>query len=131
MVRSLVEHGYIQTSKARAKEVRRLADKYISSAKKGDVATRRKLHTVFGKRDVVNTLVDRIAPAMKDRVSGFTTIKVVGKRRGDNTELVRLELVNQPERTGTLKAEKKAKPAKVAKKAKTATKKETKKTKAA
>jgi large subunit ribosomal protein L17 len=117
LVRELVEHGSIKTTEAKAKETRRLADKLISKARDNSIATRRVLHRFFGKRDVVNTLVDRVAPAMKDRVSGFTTMKSVGVRRGDNTELVQLELLVKPERVGTLKNEKKVAPKKEAKKA--------------
>lgn len=116
LVRELIEHGSIKTTDAKAKETRRLADKLISKARDNSIATRRVLHRFFGKRDVVNTLVERVAPAMKDRASGFTTTTPVGVRRGDNTQLVELELLVKPERVGTLKNEKKAAPKKEAKK---------------
>ncbi|MBD3249999.1 MAG: 50S ribosomal protein L17 [Candidatus Pacebacteria bacterium] len=102
MVRSLVLHGQIKTTQAKAKEIGRIADKLISTAKKGDLAARRQLHRFFGKRDIVNTLVDRVAPLMKDRQSGFTTIKMIGKRRGDNSLMVQLSLVEQSDQTGSL-----------------------------
>lgn len=122
LVRELVEHGAIVTTLVKAKETRRIADRLIGKAQTDDIATRRLLHRFFGKRDVVNTLVDRVAPAMKDRISGFTTISKVGTRRGDNTDMVKLQLMVMPERAGTLrsgkpapeKAIKKAKPAKTA-----------------
>lgn len=105
LVRSLVEHGKIVTTQAKAKEVRRLTDKLVSIAQRDDtVAARRRLHRFFGKRDVVNTLVDRIAPLFTDRVSGFTTIQAAGIRRGDNTALFQLSFVKMPEVTGALKA---------------------------
>ncbi|MBD3279154.1 MAG: 50S ribosomal protein L17 [Candidatus Pacebacteria bacterium] len=105
LVRSLIEHGQLKTTKAKAKEVKRLADKLISQARTDTLASRRKLHRFFGKRDVVNTLVERIAPMMKDRVSGFTRMVALGRRRGDNTQLVRLELVVKPAKLGTLKSD--------------------------
>jgi len=130
LVRSLVEQGHIVTTKAKAKETKRLSDKLIYKAAKADLTSRRVLHRFFGKRDIVNTLVDRVAPVMKDRNSGFTRIVVLGKRKGDNSEMVRLELVNKPEKLGTLKSGKdhsKVKPKTKAKKAssvkKTASKK--------
>ena len=131
LVRELLLHGAIKTTRPKAKEAGRIADKLISKAQDDSIATRRVLHRFFGKRDVVNTLVDRVAPAMKDRVSGFTTIKSVGVRRGDNTELVQIELVVKPARVGSLKSEKaaeseKKETAKAA--AKNAPKKATKKT---
>lgn len=106
LVRSLVEQGEIKTTTEKAKEVRRWADKVVSKAKTGDVAARRSLHRFFGKRDVVNTLVDRIAPLFTDRNSGFTTKEVLGKRRGDNTEMTKISFVLQPEVVGTLKSPK-------------------------
>ena len=104
LVRSLVEHGSIETTEAKAKETRRLADKLISTAKNDSITTRRELHKFFGKRDAVNTLVDRIAPLMKKRDSGFTTLVKTGKRRGDNVAMFRLSLVEMPEKTGDLKS---------------------------
>jgi large subunit ribosomal protein L17 len=92
-VRFLIERGEIKTSESRAKEVKRLADKLITKAQKGDLASRRQLHKFFGKRDVVNTLVDKVVPALGDRKTGFTSIKSIGKRRGDNTEIFKLSLL--------------------------------------
>jgi len=104
LVRSLVEHGEIVTTEAKAKETKRWADKLIGKAQKNTVATKRQLHAFFGTREVVNTLVDKIAPSMKKRVSGFSRIVKLGKRRGDNTELVKLSLVEKSEKLGTLKS---------------------------
>lgn len=108
LVRSLVEKGSITTTQAKAKEAGRIADKLIGKAKTDSVATRRTLHRFFGRRDVVNTLVERIAPEFKDRVSGFTRVKAVGVRRGDNTVMAELSLVAQPSDVGSLKKPKKA-----------------------
>ncbi len=100
LVRSLVEHGSITTTEPKAKEVKRLADRLIGKAKTDSVHMRRQLHEIFGKRDVVNTLVDRIAPLFTDRVSGFTTLTAAGTRRGDNTRMVEISLVLKPEVAG-------------------------------
>ncbi|HEX7017380.1 MAG TPA: hypothetical protein VF209_00525, partial [Patescibacteria group bacterium] len=75
-----------------------------------DVSARRVLHQFFGKRDVVNTIVDTIAPLF-DVNSGFTTSKSLGVRRGDNAQMVKLELIKKPATMGTFKSPK-AKPAK-------------------
>lgn len=126
LVRSLVEKGSITTTQAKAKETKRIADKLIGKAKVDSIATRRNLHRFFGARDVVNTLVDKIAPQFEDRVSGFTRITKVGVRRGDNTTMAELSLIKKPETVGSLKnteakkadkAEKKAPAKKKAKKA--------------
>ena len=92
-VRSLVEHGQLKTSESRAKEIARIANKLISKAKAADLSARRQLHRFFGKRDVVNTLVDRIVPAVTDRQSGFVSIKKLANRRGDNTTVYQLDLL--------------------------------------
>ncbi len=97
MLVSLFEHGHITTTKPRAKEVKRLADKLIGKAQDSSVATRRELHKVFGKRQVVNRLVDEVAPAMSDRKSGYSRVIDQGRRRGDNTEMAMLELIKKPE----------------------------------
>ncbi len=109
LVRSLIERGAITTTKGKATEVERLTNKMIAKAKNNTVETRRLLHKFFGKRDVVNTLVDKIAPLFTDRKSGFTTSADMGTRRGDNASLVKISLLKQPDTAGTLKAPKKPK----------------------
>lgn len=106
LVTAVVKHGQVTTTMPKAKEVRRVADRLIHRAQTDSVASRRNLHTFFGKRDVVNTLVERVAPAMADRVSGFTRITSIGNRRGDNAPMVTLSLVTAPAVVGTLKADK-------------------------
>jgi len=100
LMRQLIEHGSITTTSAKAKVVQPVADKLMTKAKKADVAARRSLHSFFGKRDVVNTLVDKIAPVMADRSSGFTRITEVGIRAGDSAKLVTLAWVAQPATQG-------------------------------
>ncbi len=89
----VLEHGSIITTKAKAKEGIRLIDSCISKAKVGDLAARRQLHRLFGRRDVVNNLCDRVAPLFADRKSGFTRLTLIGNRRGDNTAMYQLSLV--------------------------------------
>jgi large subunit ribosomal protein L17 len=97
LVQDVVNHGAVVTTEARAKVVRGLLDKIIHKAQEGTVATRRVLASFFGTRAVVNRLVDEVAPAMKDRKSGFTRITRMQTRRGDNAEMVRIELMKKPE----------------------------------
>lgn len=104
LVRGLVVEGQVTTTVTKAKELKRLADKLIHKAQTDTVTTRRTLHRFFGRRDVVNTLVERVAPAMNDRSSGFTRIATAGLRRGDNAELATVSLVNKPATVGTLKS---------------------------
>lgn len=125
LVVSLFKYGSITTTLTKAKEVRRIADKLISRAQADSAANRRLIHRFFGKRDVVNTLFERIAPALSDRKSGFSQLKIVGNRRGDNTQLAVLSFVKSIERAGTLKSTKKNIDQKITKKTKV-TKKTTK-----
>jgi len=103
LVRSLIEVGTVTTTDSKAKELRRLSDRLIHKAQQGTLASRQLLHRFFGKRDVVNTLVDRIAPLMTDRVSGFTTLTKVGNRKGDNGKMLTVTLVKKPANLGSLK----------------------------
>ncbi len=100
LLRNLTEHGEIVTTLAKAKAVKRLADRMVTQAKTNTVASRRTLHKTFGKRDVVSTLVDRVAPAMADRSSGYVTVTQLGPRRGDNTPMAKLAFVKKPEQKG-------------------------------
>lgn len=104
LVRSLVVDGTVVTTTVKAKELKRLADKMIHQAQTDTITSRRTLHRFFGRRDVVNTLIEQVAPAMKDRVSGFTTISAVANRRGDNADLSQVELLVKPELKNALKA---------------------------
>lgn len=118
MMRALIEHGRIQTTMAKAKVVKRFVDKLVTKAKKDTLASRRGLHQVFGKRDVVNTLMEQVVPVFKNRTSGFTRITTIGNRNGDDSLMVELSWVDQPEIVGTLRApkteeQKEAKKAKV------------------
>ena len=96
LISSLIQVGEIKTTESKAKAIKGLTDKLIHKAQDGSITARRLLARFFGRRDVVNTLVDQVAPSMKDRKSGFTRIIPLGKRRGDNATLVKMELVTKP-----------------------------------
>ena len=114
VVIAVLEHGEIVTTRAKAKAAIPLIDSAISRAKVGDLAARRQLHRRFGRRDVVNNLCDRVAPVFANRQSGFTRLTLIGNRRGDNTALYRLSLVETlpPRRQSTTRSEAKPAPAK-------------------
>lgn len=103
LLRALFTHGSITTTEAKAKELKRHADKLISRARQDTLSAKRQLHRFFGKRDAVNTLTQKIAPLFAKRTSGFTSLRRIGKRRGDNASLVVLSLVKQPAEVGDLK----------------------------
>lgn len=96
LLSALFEHGAIETTEPKAKAIKRLADKIIGKAMPGTLTARRILERFFGSKRVVNQVVDAVAPAMKDRTSGFTRIVRLGRRRGDDSTMVKVELVKQP-----------------------------------
>jgi large subunit ribosomal protein L17 len=96
LLKSLFEAGAIETTEAKAKAVKGIADKLIHRAQEGTVSTRRSLQRFFGTRNTVNLLVDQVAPALKGRDSGYTRIVRLGKRRGDDSMMVKMELVVRP-----------------------------------
>lgn len=103
LVRSLIEHGSIETTIAKAKVIKSITDRILSKATVDTVAKRRLLHTFFGKSDVVNTIFEKVIPAAGGRTSGFTRIEVQTKRRGDNTQTALLMLVNAHDTAGSFK----------------------------
>ncbi len=105
LMTDLMKYGRITTTKAKAKALKSVCDKLMYKAQKDTVKARRELHEFFGKRAVVNTMVDRIAPMFTERHSGFTTYRSLGNRRGDNAELFEVELVKTDAVNGTLKSD--------------------------
>lgn len=94
IVTSLLKHGRIETTEARAKELNAIAEKMISLGKKGDLAARRQALAYLLDETVVKDLFDNIAPKYADRQGGYTRIVKVGFRRGDAAEKVIVELVD-------------------------------------
>lgn len=94
LVGSLMEHGEITTTQVKAKVVKSRFDRLVTLAKKDTLSSRQRLHRFFGKRQLVNALVDKITPQLKNRISGYTTIQRLHQRRGDDTILSRLSFVD-------------------------------------
>ncbi|AFQ42337.1 50S ribosomal protein L17 [Desulfosporosinus meridiei] len=93
IVTSLLKHGRIETTEARAKELNAIAEKMISLGKQGDLAARRLTMAYLMDEDVVKNLFDTIAPKYADRQGGYTRIMRLGLRRGDAATMVIIELV--------------------------------------
>ncbi len=93
MVTFLYENGKVKTTVTRAKEVRNMAEKYITIAKKGDLNARRQVMAFVTKEDVVSKLFNDIAPSYSDKNGGYTRITKIGQRRGDAAEMAIIELV--------------------------------------
>ena len=93
LVTDLLREGRITTTDTRAKEARRQAEKMITLAQRGDLHARRQVLAYVYDESVVTKLFDEIAPKYEDRQGGYTRILKLGPRKGDNAELVFLELV--------------------------------------
>ncbi len=86
LIRALIENLSITTTLARAKEIRREAEKLVTIAKKGGLANRRILISRLDDIKTADLLMDKIAPQVK-RDSGYLRIERAGFRRGDNAEM--------------------------------------------
>ena len=93
MVTFLFENGKIETTVTRAKEVRAVAEKYITIAKDNTLASKRQVMAFVTKDDVVAKLFNDIAPKYSDRNGGSTRITKIGPRRGDAAEMAIIELI--------------------------------------
>lgn len=100
MVTSLLEHERIVTTTPKAKEVRRLADKMITLAKRGDLHARRQALAVIRDSSVVAKLFGPLKDEYMDRQGGYTRIVQTGQRVGDAAPMAILELVSYKEAYG-------------------------------
>lgn len=118
MTCSLLEHGEIQTTLVKAKELRRFAEKLITYGKKGDLNHRRLAVAKLRSKDAVKSLFDEVALRYTGRQGGYTRIIRLEKRIGDAADMCILQLVDSEtapaaKKTATKKAEKKAENAEV------------------
>ncbi|WP_289002296.1 50S ribosomal protein L17 [uncultured Megasphaera sp.] len=93
IVTSLFQYERIETTEAKAKELRKVADKMLTLAKRGDLHARRQALAYIMDEDVVKKLFDEIALKYKDRQGGYTRIIKKGFRQGDAAPIVIIELV--------------------------------------
>lgn len=93
MVTFLLEKGRIETTVAKAKEVRSMAEKMITLGKAGDLHSKRQVYAYITKEDVSKKLFDEIAPKYADKNGGYTRILKTGPRRGDAAEMAIIELI--------------------------------------
>lgn len=100
----------IQTTRAKAKEARKLVDRLITLGKKGTLADKRRAFSILCDHKLVSHLFNHMAPKFKDRKGGYTRVIGMMNRRGDNAQMALLELT---ERDEVAIAKPKAKSAKV------------------
>lgn len=93
MVTFLFENGKIETTVTRAKEVRSMAEKYITLAKDNSLNSKRQAMAFITKEDVVSKLFNEIAPKYADVNGGYCRIIKTASRRGDAAEMAIIELI--------------------------------------
>jgi large subunit ribosomal protein L17 len=94
MAASLFRHGRIETTTAKAKELRPFAERLITLAKRGDLHARRLAATKIQDRQVLGSLFADIGPRFAERPGGYTRILKLGNRKGDAAEMSLIELVD-------------------------------------
>jgi large subunit ribosomal protein L17 len=96
MASSLFQHGRIETTTAKAKELRPFAEKLITLAKRGDLHSRRLAARDIHDKSILFRLFDAIGPVFATRPGGYTRVLKTGFRRGDGAETALIELVEKP-----------------------------------
>lgn len=95
LVTSLLEHERIETTEAKAKEIRGMAEKMITLGKQGSLHARRQALSFIQKKDIVSKLFDDVAGRFRGHPGGYTRIIPTRRRPGDAAELVALELITR------------------------------------
>lgn len=96
MAKATLTHQRIETTKAKAKEARKMIERLITLGKRETLAAKRKAFSILCDHQLVSTLFNRIAPRFKSRMGGYTRIiPLSAHRRGDNASLVLLELTER------------------------------------
>ena len=98
---SLIEHGSIETTLPKAKDLVPFFEVLITKAKKGDLHNRRQIISALSNIQAANTLVDEIAPQLAGRVSGHVRITRTRLRVGDNAQLASVSFVDTLKRGET------------------------------
>jgi len=90
---ALIEHGKIETTVEKAKELRSFVEKLITKAKKGDSNAHRAVFAVLRSKEATKKLMNEVAPQYSDRNGGYTRVTRTRMRRGDAAEMAFIELV--------------------------------------
>lgn len=96
--KALIERGEITTTLSKAKAIRGFFEKLLTTAKKGDLASRRQVHKVLRKVSLVNKLVSEIAPVFSKRSGGYLRIIKLGSRKGDAAPMAKVVFVEKIEK---------------------------------
>jgi len=108
LVLALIRHGRIRTTDAKAKELRRFADRMVTLGKQNDLAARRRAFAFIQSHEAVQKLFNEIAPRFKERNGGYTRVVKFGFRRGDAASLSIIEFTGSEEQTKAKKPRKRS-----------------------
>ncbi len=97
LVTSLLEHEQVRTTDAKAKELRRIADRMVTLGKRGSLHARRQALAFIRKRSVVTKLFDEVAARFRERPGGYTRVVKIGPRHGDAAAMSIIELTDHGE----------------------------------
>ncbi len=92
---SLIEHGRIKTTLAKAKALRPVAEKLVTLGKRGDLHARRQAVSYLRQKDMVKMLFSEVAPAAADRMGGYCRITKLGARMADSAPMAYIEWVDR------------------------------------
>ncbi|MCK6545140.1 50S ribosomal protein L17 [Myxococcota bacterium] len=93
LANALIEHGRIKTTDAKAKELRRFAERLVTLGKKNTLHARRLAYSRLRSEDAVQKLFGELAERFKDRHGGYTRIMKIGNRHGDNAPMSFIEFL--------------------------------------
>jgi large subunit ribosomal protein L17 len=98
LIRALVKHGKIKTTKAKAKAIQASIDKLVNLAKKDSISAKRRVFAILGNdKETTKKLLIEVVSSFSDRSGGYTRIVPLPARRGDAAQIVRLEWVKEIE----------------------------------
>ena len=91
---TLIEHGHLRTTLAKAKEVRPFVERLVTLGRRTDLAARRRALQILPRKQVVRQLFSDVAPRFQERPGGYTRILKLGPRQGDGAPMARIEFVD-------------------------------------
>lgn len=95
MATSLFRYERIQTTNAKAKELRPFAERLITLARRGDLHARRQAARTIHDKEALRKLFDTLGPRYADRAGGYMRILKLGRRKGDGAEIALVQLIEQ------------------------------------
>ena len=92
---SVIQYEEVSTTEAKAKVVRGIIDRLINIGKSNDLNSRRRLYSLLPTKLAAHKILEVLSPRYKDRPSGFTSIVKIGFRKGDNSRMVKIRLIQE------------------------------------